>query len=153
MICVVPYPSPDWQKYLDLVIDPSFNAGLSFSHKRGIKSFRCGMDGCFKMSWPEVFCSCKSLLSQLFFLLWILKGLQDLREIKPSQPTHADSWVGMWVGWKCKDVSWEQGMYGGLIQSSSIKQRRLWKREHVFNMLLIFPHFAFYFLLQGCYFV
>lgn len=31
MIRVILYPFPEWQKYLNLVIDPSFNAGLLFS--------------------------------------------------------------------------------------------------------------------------
>lgn len=47
-------------------------------------------------------------------------------------------------------MSEEQGKLGGLIQSSSVKDREtLWKTEHVFNVLLIFPPFAFYFAITS----
>ena len=51
----------------------------------------------------------------------------------------------MWVAWNCEDVGWEERKYRGLIE------RKLWKTEHVFHILLFFPTFAFYFPLQACY--
>jgi len=43
----------------------------------------------------------------------------------------------MWVAWNCEDVGWEERKYRGLIE------RKLWKTEHVFHILLFFSFFCF----------
>lgn len=128
MIHVVLYPSPDWQKYLDLVIDPSFNAELSFSHRRVLNPL--GVEWLAVADWVplEAFGSWKSLSRLDFFVLNPWKGYRIWEK------KHAGSWVVMWVGLNCKDVTWEEGKYGGLIQSSSVKDRGDYRRQSMCSM-------------------
>lgn len=96
----------------------------------------------FKMSWlgatGSIWFLYKSIKTWLFFCE-SLKGLQDLRK---------KNYAGCWVGWNCKDVRWEEESTEVWFRALYKTEKTVWKTKHV---LLIFPPFSFYFLLQGCY--
>lgn len=50
---------------------------------------------------------------------------------------------GMWVSWNFKDASEEQGKYGGLIQSSSVKDRETLEDRPCVQCVINFSSFSF----------
>lgn len=49
----------------------------------------------------------------------------------------------MWMNWNFKDVSEEQGKHGGLIQSSSVKDRETLEGRTCVQCVINFSFFCF----------